>query len=154
MASSSITSWKIDGVTVKTVTDFFFSPLSSKFTVDSDGSHEVKRCLLFGRKAMVKEKKRRKGKRKNEKKIERKWSCVWLFVTPWAIAYQAATPWNFLGKNTIVGGHFFLQGSFPTQASNPGLLHCRQMLYNLSHWGSPWNLDSMSKTEWFLLLCQ
>ena len=41
------------------------------------------------------------------------------------------------GKNTGVGCHAFLQGIFPTQGSNPGLLHCRQILYLLSHQGSP-----------------
>ena len=46
-------------------------------------------------------------------------------------------PWNFPGKNTGVGCHFLLQGIFPTQGLNPGLLHCRQMLYHLSHQGSP-----------------
>ena len=46
-------------------------------------------------------------------------------------------PWNFPGKNTGVGCYFLLQGIFPTQGLNPGLLHCRQMLYHLSHQGSP-----------------
>ena len=41
------------------------------------------------------------------------------------------------GKNTGVGSHAFLQGIFPTQGSYPGLLHCRQILYLLSHQGSP-----------------
>ena len=41
-----------------------------------------------------------------------------------------------LGKNTGVGCHTFLQGIFPTQGSNPGLLHCRRILYHLSHQGS------------------
>ena len=41
------------------------------------------------------------------------------------------------GKNTGVGCHALLQGIFPTQGSNPGLLHCRQILYHLSHQGSP-----------------
>ena len=41
------------------------------------------------------------------------------------------------GKSTRVGCHFLLQGIFPTQGSNPGLLHCRQVLYHLSHQGSP-----------------
>ena len=45
-------------------------------------------------------------------------------------------PWDFLGKSTGVGCHFLLQGIFPTQGSNPGLLHCRQTLYHLSHQGS------------------
>ena len=51
MASSSITSWQIDGETLETVTDFIF--LGSKMTVDSDCSHEIKRGLLLGRKAMT-----------------------------------------------------------------------------------------------------
>ena len=46
-------------------------------------------------------------------------------------------PWNFLGKSTGVGCHFLLQGIFPIQGSNPGLLHCGQMLYCLSHRGIP-----------------
>ena len=46
-------------------------------------------------------------------------------------------PWDFSGKNTGVGCHFLLQGNFQTQGSNPGLLHCRQTLYSLSHRGSP-----------------
>ena len=49
MASSSITSWQIDGETIGTVTDFIF--LGSKITVDGDCSHEIKRCMLLGRKA-------------------------------------------------------------------------------------------------------
>ena len=50
MASGPITSWQIDGETMETVTDFIF--LGSKITADSDCSHEIKRCLLLGRKAM------------------------------------------------------------------------------------------------------
>ena len=41
-------------------------------------------------------------------------------------------PWNFPGKSSGVGCHFLLQENFPTQGLNPGLLHCRQMLYHLS----------------------
>ena len=44
--------------------------------------------------------------------------------------------WNFPGKNTGVGFHFLLQEFFLTQGSNPGLLHCRQTLYCLSHQGN------------------
>ena len=51
MESSPITSWQIDGETMKTVTDFIF--LGSKITADSDCSHEIKRCLLLVRKAMT-----------------------------------------------------------------------------------------------------
>ena len=53
---------------------------------------------------------------------------------------QPARPlcsWNSPGKNTGVGCHSLLQGIFPTQGSNPGLLHCRHILYHLSHQGSP-----------------
>ena len=46
-------------------------------------------------------------------------------------------PWDSPGKNTGVGRHAFLQGIFPTQGSNPGLLHCKRILYCLSHQGSP-----------------
>ena len=45
-------------------------------------------------------------------------------------------PWDFPGKSTGVGCHFLLQGIFPTQGSNLGLPHCRQMLYHLRHQGS------------------
>ena len=51
MASDSITSWQIDGETMETVKDFIF--LSSKITADGDCSHEIKRHLLLGRKAMT-----------------------------------------------------------------------------------------------------
>ena len=51
MASAPITSWQIDGETMQTVTDFI--SLSSKITADSDCSHEIKRHLLLGRKAMT-----------------------------------------------------------------------------------------------------
>ena len=51
MASSPITSWQIDGETMETVTDFIF--LGSKITTDGNCSHEIKRCLLFGRKVMT-----------------------------------------------------------------------------------------------------
>ena len=51
MASSPITSWQIDGETMETVTDFFF--LGSKITADGNCNHEIKRCLLLGRKVMT-----------------------------------------------------------------------------------------------------
>ena len=51
MASDPITSWEIDGRTVETVSDFIF--LGSKITADGDCSHEIKRCLLLGRKVMT-----------------------------------------------------------------------------------------------------
>ena len=51
MAPGPITSWEIDGETVETVTDFIF--LGSKITADGDCSHEIKRCLVLGRKVMT-----------------------------------------------------------------------------------------------------
>ena len=51
MASGPINSWQIDGEIVQTVTDFIF--LGSKITADGDCSHEIKRCLLLGRKVMT-----------------------------------------------------------------------------------------------------
>ena len=51
MASGPITSWQVDGETVETVSDFIF--LHSKITADGDCNHEIKRCLLLGRKVMA-----------------------------------------------------------------------------------------------------
>ena len=60
-------------------------------------------------------------------------SCVRLYATPWIVACtKLLRPWDFQGKSTGVGCYFLLQGIFPTQGSNPGLLYCRQNLYCLS----------------------
>ena len=76
-------------------------------------------------------------------------SCVRLLATPWTAAYQAPPSMGFSRqeywsrvllpspKNTGVGCQFLLQGIFPLRGSNPGLLHCRQILYCLSYQGSP-----------------
>ena len=53
MASGPITSWQIDGETLETVSDFIFFFLASKITADGDCSHDIKRCLLLGRKVMT-----------------------------------------------------------------------------------------------------
>ena len=58
-------------------------------------------------------------------------SHVWLFATPWT------SPWNSPGQNTGVGSLSLLQGIFPAQGLNPSLLHCGQILYQLSYQGSP-----------------
>ena len=55
------------------------------------------------------------------------------------------SPWNSLGQNTGMGSLSLLQGMFPTQGSNPGLHHCRQILYQLSHKGSPIMVVYMAK---------
>ena len=60
-----------------------------------------------------------------------------LFAAPWTVAHPNPLSWNFPGKDTGVGCHFLLHGLFPTQGLNPGLLHCRRMLYRLSYEGSP-----------------
>ena len=49
-------------------------------------------------------------------------------------------PWNSPDRNTGVGSLSFLQGIFPTQGLNPGVPHCRWILYQLSHQGSPWGM--------------
>ena len=55
-----------------------------------------------------------------------------------------ATPWNSPGQNPGVVSCSLLQGIFPTQGLNPGLPHCKQILYHLSHKGSPRTLDQVS----------
>ena len=61
---------------------------------------------------------------------------LWLFVTPWTIH-----PFNSPGENTGICTVSLLQGIFPTQGSNPGLPHCRWILYQLSHKRSPRTLE-------------
>ena len=58
------------------------------------------------------------------------------------------SPWNSLGQNTGVGNLSFLQGIFPIQWSNPGLPHCRWILYQLSHKGSPGPMVTLCLTFW------
>ena len=64
----------------------------------------------------------------------RKWteSCS---VVSNSLLLHGYSPWNSLGQNTGAGSLSLLQGIFPTQGSNPGLLHCRWILYQLSHVG-------------------
>ena len=102
MASGPITSWQIDGETVETVADFIF--LDSKITADGDCSHEIKRRLLLGRKAMT-----------NLSSIQ-SLSCFWLFVThglqhskipcpsPTPGAYSNSCP----SKSMMPSNHLFL----------------------------------------------
>ena len=60
-------------------------------------------------------------------------SRVRLFATPWTVACQAPLSMDSPVKNTGTGSHSLLQGIFLTQGSHPGLLHCEQILYCLSH---------------------
>ena len=62
-------------------------------------------------------------------------SPVQLFVNPWTVAHQAPPSMEFSKQEYWSGLPFLLQGIFPTQGSNPGLLHCRQTFYHLSHQG-------------------
>ena len=84
MASGPITSWQIDGETKETVTDFIF--LCYKITADGDCSHEIKRCLLLGRKVMT---------NLVQFSSVQSLSHVRLFVTPWTVAYQAPPSMGF-----------------------------------------------------------
>ena len=70
-----------------------------------------------------------------EKKVK-SLSRVRLFATHGLQPTRLLCPWDFPGSSPGVDCHFLLQGIFPTQGSNPGLPHCRQMLYRLSHQGS------------------
>ena len=71
------------------------------------------------------------------KKAEVKWSESHSLMSNSLQPHGLYSSWNSLGQNTGVGRLSLLQGIFPTQGSNPGLLHCRQILYQLSHKGSP-----------------
>ena len=59
------------------------------------------------------------------------------FVTPWTVPTSLLCPGNSPGKNSGVGCHSLLQGIFLTHGVNPGLLHCKQIVYHLSYQGSP-----------------
>ena len=64
------------------------------------------------------------------------------------------SPWNSPSQNTGVGSFSLLQGIFPTQGSNPGLSHCRWILYQLSHKGSPWGRDYCPNSKHLLQATQ
>ena len=66
-----------------------------------------------------------------------KWSESHLIMSDSLQLLALYGPWNSPGQNTGVGSRSLLQGIFPTQGSNPGLLHCRWILYQLNHKGSP-----------------
>ena len=79
-----------------------------------------------------------------------------------SVTHGLYSPWNSPGRNTGVGSCFLLQGIFPTQGSNLGLSHCRRILYQLSHQGSPWHVVNTNFAFWnylefsppeFFLIC-
>ena len=98
MASSPITSWQTDGETMETMRDFIF--LGSKITANGDYSHEIKRCLLLGRKVKVKS-----------------LSRVRLLATPWTVAYQDPLSMGFSRQEYWSGLPFPSPGDLP----DPGI---------------------------------
>ena len=80
----------------------------------------------------------------NPRDIGAWWASVYGVTQSWTRLKRLSSsssrllfPWDSPGKNTGVGCHALLQGFFLTQGSNPGLLHCRQILYHLSHQENP-----------------
>ena len=81
-------------------------------------------------------------------------SCVPLFATLWTVATRLLCPWNSPGKNTGVGSYSFFQWIFWSWGLNPVLSHCRQILYRLSHQGSPSNeIPWINLKEWSQYMC-
>ena len=80
-------------------------------------------------------------------------SHVWLFVSPWAVAHQAPLSMGILQARILECCQALLQGIFPTQGSNPGLPHCREILYHMSHQGSlssVWNIKPCKFSIFYL----
>ena len=73
-------------------------------------------------------------------KVKVTWSCLTL-CDPMDFFTTSIHPWHSPGQNTGVGSCSLLQGIFPNQGSNPGLPHCRQIVYQLNHQGSPGILE-------------
>ena len=109
MASTLIISWQIDGETMETER-FYLG--GSKITADGDCSHEIKRHLILGRKAMT-----------NLCLVTQ--SCPTLCNPMDSSLPGSSVHGDSPGKYTGVGCHALLQGIFPTQRSNPSLPHCR-----------------------------
>ena len=109
VAPSPITSWQIDGETVETVSDFIF--WGSKITADGDGSHEIKRCLLLGRKVMTNLDGILKSRDINILSESHS------IVSNSLLLHGLYSPWNSPGQNTGVGSLSLLQGIFPTFAN-------------------------------------
>ena len=77
------------------------------------------------------------------------WSLLKLMSID-SVPARLLCPWNSPGKNTGVGSHSLLQRIFLTQGSNPGILHCRWILYHLSHQGSPPRATRCKAPDWTL----
>ena len=81
------------------------------------------------------------NKARKEKLVKETWKC-------WSLSRVQLLPCRSPGGKTAVGCHALLQGIFPTQGSNMGLLHHMQILYHLSHRGRPEKLVTSYKREW------
>ena len=125
--------------------DTFFLFLSSKITVDSDCSHEIEKLLLLIKKAVTNLDSVLKSRDTTLLTkvhivkgvvfpVQLSRSIVSTSLRPHGLQHaRLFCPWDSPGKNTRVGIHPLLQGNLP----NPGLPHCRQILYHLSHQESP-----------------
>ena len=82
-----------------------------------------------------------------------KWNESHSVVSDSLRPYGLYSPWNSPGQKTGVGSLSLLQGIFPTQGLNPGLPHCRQILYRLSHKGSPWSESECEVTQSCPVIC-
>ena len=146
-ASGPIPSWQKMGEKMETVTDCIF--LGSKI------SHEIKRCFPWKksydkpRQHIKKQRYHFADKGPSSQSYGFSSSHVWiceceshLVVSVSLRPHELYNPWNSPGQNPGVGNRSLLQVIFTTQGSNPGLVHCRQILYHLSHKESP------RKREW------
>ena len=130
MASGPITSRQIDWETMETVTDFIF--LGSKITADGDCSHEIKKHLLLGRKAMT-----------NLSQFSSSLSCVQLFATPWIAACQASL--SITNSQSLLK----LMSIEPVMTSNH-LILCRPLLLPPSIFPSirVFSIESALRIRW------
>ena len=103
------------------------------------GSEELDMTEATARKSTSLAQPKKQGFPAEKLKVKVAQSCP----TPWDPT--DSSPWNSPGQNTGMAILSILQGIFPTQGSNPGLLHCRRILYQLSHKGSPSCCELLSK---------
>ena len=97
------------------------------------------------------------GRHGGDRSGERPWWPWWLFAQSDGLQpARLLRPWDSPGKNTGMGCRSLLQGIFPTQESNPGLLHCRQILYWLSYKGNAigWSKITGWESPAYMQKCQ
>ena len=125
---------------VRTLRLMFLTDLSGKlwridWKVTKEGSAAKKRCFKSSR---------------QETAVVRPWVKVKVAQSCPTLWHPMDSPWNSPGQNIGMGSLSLLQGIFPTQGLNPGLPHCRQIIYQLSHQGSP--EYSIKKLRWWHLV--